>query len=182
MGVPVGRIPMGAFVARSKSIGVTGNVKELFRALDVRDRGFITLDDLDPELEKATTCFFQLAHEKYGSIGEFWNRVLDTGKSRRIDKDKFVKGCGQLGYPGDASALFKLLQPDTGRQFLCLDDLGPVGAFQARLNSEIEPPEARHKLGPPPQSVRGPYNKAQRSPSPIREASNKQTAEEVKLA
>lgn len=120
----VGRVPKGEFVNRARAIGVTGHVAALFAEIDVDNKGFITLQDLDPEVSKITKQFFRKVQETYGSIEEAWPKAFDVSKRRVVGKKEFAKGCEAIGFEGDANKLFSFLQPEAGRTFLELADLG----------------------------------------------------------
>ncbi|OLQ11187.1 hypothetical protein AK812_SmicGene5019 [Symbiodinium microadriaticum] len=116
-----GRVPKGEFVNRARAIGVTGHVAELFAAFDVDNKGFITLKDLDPQVSKVMKNFF---------------RCIEVSKRRVVGKAEFAKGCEAIGYEGDAMKLFALLQPETGRTFLELADLGRHAAESVKAHED----------------------------------------------
>lgn len=123
----VGRVPMSEFVRRARAIGISGNVKSLYKELDASNRGWITLMDLDAEVGEAVETFFAAAEEKYGSIGGAWKAAFNTGGSGHVGIQEFAKGCMGLGYAGNIEKLFAILKPEHGRTFLFLEDLG-IGA------------------------------------------------------
>lgn len=131
-----GRVPKGEFVNRARAIGVTGHVAELFAAFDVDNKGFITLKDLDPQVSKVMKNFFRCIEESYGSIEEAWPKAFDVSKRRVVGKAEFAKGCEAIGYEGDAMKLFALLQPETGRTFLELADLGRHAAESVKAHED----------------------------------------------
>merc|ERR1719161_31874 len=53
-----------------------------------------------------------------------WKRALDSDGNGRLDREEFVERVKKLGYKGNAAKLFKMLQPEAGRKFITLDDLG----------------------------------------------------------
>merc|ERR1719316_1797728 len=63
---------------------------------------------------------------------EGWKRALDFDGNGRLDKDEFVVRVKKLGYEGNAAKLFKYLQPEAGRKFITLDDLGTTEAEALR--------------------------------------------------
>jgi len=131
-----GRVPKGEFVNRARAIGVTGHVAELFAAFDVDNKGFITLKDLDPSVSKVMKAFFRCVEESYGCIEEAWKKAFDVSKRRVVGKAEFAKGCEAIGYEGDAMKLFALLQPETGRTFLELADLGRHAAESVKAHED----------------------------------------------
>ncbi|CAE7394909.1 unnamed protein product [Symbiodinium sp. CCMP2592] len=131
-----GRVPKGEFVNRARAIGVTGHVAELFAAFDVDNKGFITLKDLDPQVSKVMKNFFRCIEDSYGSIEEAWPKAFDVSKRRVVGKAEFAKGCEAIGYEGDAMKLFALLQPETGRTFLELADLGRHAAESVKAHED----------------------------------------------
>lgn len=120
----VGRVPMGEFVQRARSIGVSGRVAELFAAIDADEKGFITLQDLDPEVSKDVKAFFQCAEAKYKDFEEAWKMAFNVSKRRVVILDDFVRGCKTIGYEGDPAKLFANMRPEPGRPFMTDDDFG----------------------------------------------------------
>lgn len=144
----VGRVPKGEFVNRARSIGVTGHVAALFAELDVDKKGFITLQDLDPEVSKITKQFFSCVQETYGTIEEAWRKAFDVTKRKVVGKKEFAKGCEAIGFEGNSDKLFTLLKPEAGRTFLELSDLGRHAAATVKAPElpSISPEDFRKML------------------------------------
>eukprot|EP00930_Biecheleria_cincta_P057802 TRINITY_DN4367_c0_g1_i1.p1 TRINITY_DN4367_c0_g1~~TRINITY_DN4367_c0_g1_i1.p1 ORF type:complete len:1457 (+),score=324.91 TRINITY_DN4367_c0_g1_i1:89-4372(+) len=132
----VGRVPMGEFVNRARAIGVSGKVAELFAAIDVDMKGFITLQDLDPEVSKEVKAFFRSAEAKYKTIEEAWKMAFNVSKRRVVILEDFVRGCKTIGYEGDAAKLFATMRPEPGRPFLTDDDFGRYASKSVKAHED----------------------------------------------
>lgn len=134
--IQVGRVPMGEFVGRARSIGVSGRPTELFASIDVDMKGFITLQDLDPEVSKLVKAFFRCAEAKYNTVDEAWKMAFNVSKRRVVILEDFVRGCKAIGYEGDAVKLFALMRPEPGRPFMTDDDFGRYASKSVGLEKE----------------------------------------------
>jgi hypothetical protein len=126
-----GRVPVGEFGNRVRDIGVAGNVRALFDAIDLQQKGFLTLEDLDPNLAKAVSSFASLLQEKYGSVGAAWQKAFNVNSQMKegsgrgvVGIEEFTRGCAAIGYEGNVEYLFNSIRPEPGRPFLHYDDLG----------------------------------------------------------
>lgn len=119
-----GLVTKSDFAQGCRSIGYMGNGNSLWKLLDDNGDGIISLRELDEEVGIAVGNFQDLCIEKYGSMIEGWKKALDSDGNGRLDKDEFVDRVKKLGYKGNAAKLFKMLQPEAGRKFITLDDLG----------------------------------------------------------
>jgi len=140
----LGRVPLGEFVSVVSNIGFVGNVRDLFKAFDKNNDEQITLSEVDAEVAEATDTFLRLIDDRYGSIGLAWEQGLDKNGNRRCSEDEFLQGCRIIGYPYDAKKLFRFFQPEKGRTFLFLEDLGPGGLAASRNNMRKPRAEARN--------------------------------------
>jgi Ca2+-binding EF-hand superfamily protein len=129
-------VPLNEFAQRAKNIGVSGNVKKLFKDIDTANKGFITLEDLDREANEEIVKFQEKALERYGNLAEA-AKALDVDGNGRVDEEDFLQGVASLGYaPNDAKRLFALLRPERGRPFFCPKDLKPLSlAIQSQALS-----------------------------------------------
>ncbi|CAE8649533.1 unnamed protein product, partial [Polarella glacialis] len=133
----VGRVPMGEFVNRARAIGAGGNVSALYASIDVKGRGFITLQDLDAEVSQAVSAFMQKAQAKYGSVPKAWQMAFNGPLKRGVvGHEEFAAGCADIGYEGDVQKLFVLMRPDPGRPFMDHRDLGRHAALSVKERAE----------------------------------------------
>jgi len=134
----VGRVPMSEFVRRAKSIGCAGNVHRLFREIDVCNRGFVTLQDLDPDVDEMIKAFMKAAIKKHGSLAATYG-CMDVGKKGWVGEKDFLRGCSVINYPGDPGQLFRAFRPEQGREVLHLGDWGHPAKSEERLNRSVSP-------------------------------------------
>lgn len=83
-----GRVPVGEFGNRVRDIGVAGNVRALFDAIDEQQKGFLTLEDLDPNLAKAVSSFVSLLQDKYGSVSAAWQKAFNVNSQMKEEQKK----------------------------------------------------------------------------------------------
>lgn len=120
-----GIITQADFAKGCRAIGYTGNAKKLWEDLDKNKNGQIELKEIDPDVGEMVGKFEGLLKDQFGSVLAGWKKGLDQDSNRRLDQEEFVEKIKTLGFEGNAKRLFKLLQPEAGRKFITLDDLGP---------------------------------------------------------
>eukprot|EP00443_Scrippsiella_acuminata_P085600 CAMPEP_0115429878 /NCGR_PEP_ID=MMETSP0271-20121206/30750_1 /TAXON_ID=71861 /ORGANISM="Scrippsiella trochoidea, Strain CCMP3099" /LENGTH=356 /DNA_ID=CAMNT_0002855077 /DNA_START=1 /DNA_END=1067 /DNA_ORIENTATION=- len=126
-----GKVSESEFGHRAKAIGAAGSVHQLFKTIDQKGKGYITLQDLDAEVHQAVTTFMRLAEERCGSLADCW-AMFDFSGRGCVAKEDFIEGCAELDYPGDAEKLFGFLRPTSDRASIYLEDLGPKGVQESR--------------------------------------------------
>lgn len=139
-----GLVTKDDFAKGCRAIGFMGNANSLWKFLDEDSDGIVTLKELDTEVGDAIGGFETLVCEKYGSMIEGWKKALDADGNGRLDKEEFVERVKKLGYEGNAAKLFKFLQPEAGRKFITLDDLGTREAAALRRGDWMLDPTERH--------------------------------------
>ncbi len=121
------------FCQAARNLGYGGNMKQLFRSLDVDKSGHISLADVDPEAHTAMSEFKAICKAKYGNIVDCWKKSLDGNRNGRLELDEFVGKCKEFGYKRDPKKLFGFFLLQQGHQFLTMRDLDP--AMQQNLYS-----------------------------------------------
>merc|ERR1719446_401130 len=117
-----GVVTRADFANACRHLGVK-SVTGLWKTLDENENGQISLFEIDPDLGRQFETLERLCIEKHGDTKTAWKKVFDKGNSRRCDKEKFLKGCKELGYPGDAAELYKQVKPECGQPCLTYSDL-----------------------------------------------------------
>eukprot|EP00930_Biecheleria_cincta_P070568 TRINITY_DN58201_c0_g1_i1.p1 TRINITY_DN58201_c0_g1~~TRINITY_DN58201_c0_g1_i1.p1 ORF type:complete len:1469 (+),score=331.35 TRINITY_DN58201_c0_g1_i1:26-4408(+) len=129
-----GRISYMEFCRAMQQLCVRGDVRSIWKALDLDGNGNVTLGELDPAADMVLTDFHDIVKASFGgNYIEAW-RELDIGKKGRLTEEDFVERCDALGYNGDASLLFKYLLDKVENSFITLDDLDPQAAHELRMN------------------------------------------------
>eukprot|EP00928_Gymnodinium_smaydae_P082118 TRINITY_DN6552_c0_g1_i1.p2 TRINITY_DN6552_c0_g1~~TRINITY_DN6552_c0_g1_i1.p2 ORF type:complete len:248 (-),score=54.10 TRINITY_DN6552_c0_g1_i1:52-795(-) len=103
-----GRIGFLDFCRACRHLGWNSESRLLWEALDTDEDGFITLEDVDPQLAALLKGFYAKLREK--SIG-------------RCPAGLFAKACEHMGYDGDAEAIYKALNVDSCSSGVSCDDI-----------------------------------------------------------
>ncbi|KAF4733167.1 hypothetical protein FOZ62_025001, partial [Perkinsus olseni] len=90
-----GRIPFMTFCRTAREIGFARSVKQLWRQLDVRQTGFITLASLDEAAGHHLQSFREALVKKYGGISEGWD-ALDPAVTGLIAVADFASRCREV--------------------------------------------------------------------------------------
>lgn len=125
-----GKITFGEFCLALQRLGMFGDVKNLWKELDKEDMGKIFFKDLDPETDAAVSDLTSKLEAKYGNMLMAWVQALDVQGNGCVSENNFIKACMQAGFQGNASQMFRLMQPDKRRHFLTLKDFD-TRAFNA---------------------------------------------------
>mmetsp|Transcript_95536 Transcript_95536/g.212502 ORF Transcript_95536/g.212502 Transcript_95536/m.212502 type:complete len:921 (+) Transcript_95536:1-2763(+) len=117
-----GKLSFGEFCDACRQIGYIGDLKALFTELDTHKTGLITMDEVDPDAKAALSSFRTLVLDTYGNLEEAW-KAFDKDGNLRLDENEFSERCSDMGYEGDALALFKYLLDEKGARLLTIDHL-----------------------------------------------------------
>merc|ERR1719487_62607 len=93
-----GRLSFGEFCIAMRNLGYGGNVKAEFHALDQDDDGFISLHDIDPQVDEEISSYKKLVLEKYPNMLIAWRECLNAGGSGQVDEKMFGEHCKRLGW------------------------------------------------------------------------------------
>jgi len=150
-----GRLTFGEFTQALSRLAFHGDVKGLWKQLDVRGMGYIVFGDFDKETHDAITELKEKLCKEHGNMLLAWMKGLDAKGANCVDEVAFVKGCEKVGFVGsddiDAAQLFRLMRPEAGRKFLSLKDFD-TRAYNAlsrgdfRMLSENEEPEKKRPM------------------------------------
>eukprot|EP00927_Polykrikos_kofoidii_P059504 TRINITY_DN54653_c0_g1_i1.p1 TRINITY_DN54653_c0_g1~~TRINITY_DN54653_c0_g1_i1.p1 ORF type:complete len:1318 (-),score=202.09 TRINITY_DN54653_c0_g1_i1:132-3737(-) len=138
-----GRLTFGEFTQAMSRLGFHGNVLGLWKQLDARGTGFLLFKDLDEETQTSLDSLRSKLVQEYGNTLLAWVQGFDTKGSGVCKEAQFVKVCAKVGYEGDASKLFKVMQPDTSRKCLTLRDFD-TKAYLAMCRGDFRMISERH--------------------------------------
>jgi len=116
------RLTFGEFTQALYKLGFHGDVKGLWRQLDVKGMGYIVFGDLDKDTDDALTELRVKLCKKYGNMLLAWMKGLDIKGTNVVEEKTFVSCCESIGFSGDARQLFLKMRPEAGRSFLTLKD------------------------------------------------------------
>ena len=81
------------------------------------------MHDFCPDIAELRDSFMHCLKSKHeGSLVRAWKRTLDSNKAGRASKDEFVAAMAALGWEGDATRMYHLLDFD-GSGFLTLEEI-----------------------------------------------------------
>lgn len=109
-----------------RHIGFEGSIPALYKILDDDDSGIVTFSEFMPQLAARMKEFKRKMRSRYGDdLDVIWKQIDDNGNNQ-IDVQEFVEICGNIGYNGNNSELFKELRYHPSRKFLTLQDFKDI--------------------------------------------------------
>eukprot|EP00397_Hematodinium_sp_SG-2012_P001496 GEMP01001499.1.p1 GENE.GEMP01001499.1~~GEMP01001499.1.p1 ORF type:complete len:1211 (+),score=204.26 GEMP01001499.1:238-3870(+) len=114
------------FAKSARANGYPGNIKQLWKTLNVNKADCITLHDLDPEASSAMDAFKELCTQKAGNVLAAWKKLLDPNGNDRLDLTEFCEQCQKMGYKGNSKQLFRWFQRSASKPYLSLHDIDPL--------------------------------------------------------
>jgi hypothetical protein len=122
-----GKLSFLEFGQSLRELPFQGSAKELFSELGGDQRGFITLDTLDPEAAQTITLLRELLLSRFECMVDAWNDYIDDAGNIWLDEEEFLHKISGIGYDyGGAKKghlLFRAFMPNIYSQHLHLDDL-----------------------------------------------------------
>ncbi|CAK0860713.1 unnamed protein product [Prorocentrum cordatum] len=131
-----GRLTFGEFCQGLQRLGMFGEIRGLWKQLDVNGHGYISFKDLDADTDAALQEFREKLVEKYGNMLKAWMKGVDVKGTNCVNEAAFLKACETVGFSGDAKKLFRVLQPDASRKYLTLKDFD-TPAYQALSRADF---------------------------------------------
>lgn len=132
-----GRVSFFHFTRVARDLGNVYDVQNLWEMIDSDQDGFVTLGEIDPDLALLLGDFSNHISGACGSASAAWRRHFGKSQYGRCSQRAFEKGAGELGYGGDAYAVFHALDIDkTGvsfKDFQMLDKwfkVAPPGSWE----------------------------------------------------
>lgn len=117
-----GRLTFGEFNQALSRLGFHGNLRGLWKDLLRPDQDTISFKDLDPEIDAQVSDLRSQLSKVYFNMMLAWVQGLDTKSTGLVSEAQFIACCEKVGFIGDAKSLFKVIQPDASRSFMCLRD------------------------------------------------------------
>lgn len=131
-----GRLTFGEFCQGLQRLGMFGEIRGLWKELDVNNQGYISFKDLDASTDAMLQEFRKKLVEKYGNMLKAWMKGVDVKGTNCVNEAAFLKACETVGFSGDAKKLFRVLQPDASRKYLTLKDFD-TPAYQALSRADF---------------------------------------------
>jgi len=120
-----GRLSFYEFCNACRAMGYHGNLKKLWRQLDVNANGFITLMNIDSEVGTMVGTFKLTLIKKYGDMLTAWQKCLDKNGTGRIEEGELGECLTEIGLDMDAKKLFNMLRGGPSGLGLTLADFDP---------------------------------------------------------
>jgi hypothetical protein len=92
-----GRVSFHDFCRACRHMGYDGEARPLWEALDANADGFVTFEELDPDLADVLQHFSQCCSKKCGSADNAWKEHFNKQGFGRCSKERFFKACQRLG-------------------------------------------------------------------------------------
>jgi len=108
-----GYLSFNEFCNACRTVGYTGNMKQLWVQLDTKLVGKVSLMDIDPEVCKFVGKFKLALLKRYGDMLHAWMEGIDTDGMGEVKEQKIVECVQRLGLQGelDGKKLFRFLSP-----------------------------------------------------------------------
>merc|ERR1719506_3046818 len=118
-------------------MGFHGNLKKLWRQLDANRNGFISLNEVDPEVGYAVGTFKLALMKKYGDLLTAWKQCLDVNNSGRIEEHEIATALRDLGLDLNAKKLYSYLHNSHAGQGLPLSDFCP-DSYKRQITGDVK--------------------------------------------
>lgn len=123
-----GRLSFYEFCNACRRMGYHGNLKQLWKQLDVNLNGFVSLAEIDPVAGQALGTFKLHLMKHYGDMLTAWTTGLDKNGSGRIEEHEIRVCLKEMGLNLDAEKLFSMLRMGRGGKGVTLADFSPDAA------------------------------------------------------
>eukprot|EP00746_Dinoflagellata_sp_MGD_P003155 gnl/MRDRNA2_/MRDRNA2_106129_c0_seq1.p1 gnl/MRDRNA2_/MRDRNA2_106129_c0~~gnl/MRDRNA2_/MRDRNA2_106129_c0_seq1.p1 ORF type:complete len:980 (+),score=161.72 gnl/MRDRNA2_/MRDRNA2_106129_c0_seq1:132-3071(+) len=122
-----GKMQFAEFCAACRNVGFKGNLKRLWCSLDDDNSGYISMNEIDPE---GTALIHELKDrllERYQTLEEVWDNLLDPDRSGKCTLPEFQQSCQTIGIgTHDAKYLFRLFDASGGGD-ISMDEIDWIG-------------------------------------------------------
>lgn len=129
-----GALSFGEFCRACRTIGFHGNLKQLWKEIDVKGTGAVTLTELEPRTGQVVGLFQSECIGQYGSMHRAWVEIIDLEKNGWVAEGEVVRAVATLGLAEhiDGKELYRLLCTGPPKAGLRLLDVDPDAARDAR--------------------------------------------------
>jgi len=122
----VGKVAFGTFVQACRDVAFAGDIKATFKELDQDGSGVITFSEVDAKICQRHSRFHSLLLNRYGTYDDAW-AAIDANGNKALEESEFLAVCEDIGFTGDATALFKQHLSHQGNRNVNEDDMRVVG-------------------------------------------------------
>lgn len=117
-----GRLSFFDFCRACRHLGCDGEARVLWEALDSNGDGFITLDEVDPNLAILLEQFAQRLTARCGTADIAWKEHFNKQGFGRCPAERFFKACERLGFRGDVGSVYNALDVDGTSTGIAFED------------------------------------------------------------
>jgi len=96
-----GRLSFHPFFKAARKSGFHGNMKRLWAELDKSGKGYVTLEDIDPEVWTMVSTFKVALMKKYGDMLSAWLEGLDRNGTGKVAAEDVQQCLHELGLEMD---------------------------------------------------------------------------------
>eukprot|EP00929_Paragymnodinium_shiwhaense_P101624 TRINITY_DN64777_c0_g1_i1.p1 TRINITY_DN64777_c0_g1~~TRINITY_DN64777_c0_g1_i1.p1 ORF type:complete len:348 (-),score=58.98 TRINITY_DN64777_c0_g1_i1:97-1140(-) len=109
-----GKLSFGDFCKATRKIGHVVDARLLWEALDVREDGMLTLDEIDPALASLLFEFHSVLQDVCGSAQNAWKRYFASRQCEfgRCAPKRFAQAARNLGYEGPITPIIRALDTE----------------------------------------------------------------------
>jgi Ca2+-binding EF-hand superfamily protein len=131
-----GRLGKAEFTIAARGEGYIGNLNELFKEIDVENRGSVTVYELVPAAATTISTFKAALLEKHESVTAGWDALIDLARTGKVAAEEFSSAGGTLGLePSVSEALFTWLDAEVRGEVTFMEFL-----------REVDPPAYKNKV------------------------------------
>jgi len=117
-----GRLSFFDFCRACRHMGCDGESRVLWEALDANGDGFITLDEVDPNLSVLLEQFSNQLVHRCGTADGAWKEHFNKQGFGRCPAERFFRACERLGFRGDVGSVYNALDVDGASTGIAFED------------------------------------------------------------
>lgn len=120
-----GRLSFHPFFKAARKMGFHGNMKRLWAELDKSGKGYVTLEDIDPEVWTMVSGFKVALMKKYGDMLSAWLEGLDRSGTGKVTAEDVQRCVDELGLDMNGKKLLGMFVSVPGAPHMLLVDFDP---------------------------------------------------------
>ena len=120
-----GRLSFHPFFKAARKSGFHGNMKRLWAELDKSGKGYVTLEDIDPEVWTMVSTFKVALMKKYGDMLSAWLEGLDRNGTGKVAAEDVQQCLDELGLDMNGKKLLGMFVSVPGAPHMLLVDFDP---------------------------------------------------------
>lgn len=125
------RLSYFEFVRGSPKLGLN-EPRRLWASLDLDRCGYVSLQDLDPDLAQNLGSLAFTIWKVFGSLQVAWTGCFNQRGTMRIELQEFVRACDEIEFQGDAEKAFAELCTEKAGSGLSRQEFGFLNSWIAR--------------------------------------------------